>query len=465
MFFGLFGKVWLVAISAELYFGLGIVLEFRLVKTPSTAGNISGTITWDSMRLSEQHIYGSTRVGMALTNVKLFPSAPKNPHLTDTSHYTIFEGWKRYEITNHLGNVLAVITDRKRGAAASGTAIQWFDADVVASQQYYPFGMLMPGSGTTSLRRQYTLGSNDYRFGFNGKEGDDEVKGDDNQQDYGMRIYDPRVGRFLSMDPIAREYPWYSPYQFAGNMPIWAIDLDGLEPVVIEPGTKTLVIFINGFTENPKEGETQVYPDMNGLGKIALGLQDKEGVQVATFASHRGDVTKNDVIESIRSLSYMDPSARVVLIGHSQGGDNIVEIVKENSDIYVDLAILIDSNDGSNLFMGVPDDNIPENVFNVINYHQKTETFLTGISLEKDDIKNPETTNFADILAKGSIHTSIDGDVAPYALEDINNFLKNPGTSEAVNIAKNRELPEFVPSENDRTSSQISTHKYSSSKQ
>jgi len=44
-----------------------------------------------------------------------------------------------------------------------------------------------------------------------------------------MRGYDPRVGRFWSTDPLTRSYPWYTPYQFAGNMPIWAIDLDGLE--------------------------------------------------------------------------------------------------------------------------------------------------------------------------------------------------------------------------------------------
>jgi RHS repeat-associated protein len=68
-----------------------------------------------------------------------------------------------------------------------------------------------------------------YRFAFNGKENDDEAYGDDNQQDYGMRIYDPRLGRFLSVDPIAAEYPWYTPYQFSGNKPIWAVDLDGLE--------------------------------------------------------------------------------------------------------------------------------------------------------------------------------------------------------------------------------------------
>ncbi len=108
--------------------------------------------------------------------------------------------------------------------------IQWYEADVMATQQYYPFGMLMPTSTDSSLRRQYSLNAYDYRYGFNGKEGDDEIKGDDNQQDYGMRIYDPRVGRFLSVDPIAREYPWFSPFHFAGNMPIAAIDLDGLEP-------------------------------------------------------------------------------------------------------------------------------------------------------------------------------------------------------------------------------------------
>jgi Metallopeptidase toxin 3 len=42
-----------------------------------------------------------------------------------------------------------------------------------------------------------------------------------------MRIYDPRLGRFLSVDPIAAEYPWYTPYQFAGNNPIYYVDVNG----------------------------------------------------------------------------------------------------------------------------------------------------------------------------------------------------------------------------------------------
>jgi RHS repeat-associated protein len=79
--------------------------------------------------------------------------------------------------------------------------------------------MIMPG-------RNYTAG-NSYRYGFNGKEMDNEVKGKGNQQDYGMRVYDPRVGRFLSVDPLTKSYPHYTPYSFAGNKPIKYTDLDG----------------------------------------------------------------------------------------------------------------------------------------------------------------------------------------------------------------------------------------------
>ena len=81
--------------------------------------------------------------------------------------------------------------------------------------------MGMPG-------RNFSAGSA-YRYGFNGKENDNEVKGEGNQQDYGMRIYDPRLGRFLSVDPLAPKYPELTPYQFASNRPIDGIDLDGLE--------------------------------------------------------------------------------------------------------------------------------------------------------------------------------------------------------------------------------------------
>ena len=93
-----------------------------------------------------------------------------------------------------------------------------YTADLKSSQDYYVFGMQMPGR---------TFNSTDYRYGFNGKEKDDEVKGSGNSYDFGARIYDPRIGRFLSIDPLIKSYPWYTPYQFAGNSPISKIDQDG----------------------------------------------------------------------------------------------------------------------------------------------------------------------------------------------------------------------------------------------
>lgn len=52
---------------------------------------------------------------------------------------------------------------------------------------------------------------------------------DNNHYDYGFRIYNPRIAKFLSVDPLTKNYPMLTPYQFASNTPIQAIDLDGLE--------------------------------------------------------------------------------------------------------------------------------------------------------------------------------------------------------------------------------------------
>ncbi len=66
-----------------------------------------------------------------------------------------------------------------------------------------------------------------YRYGFNGKEKDNEVKGKGNSLDFGARMYDSRLGRWMSLDPLAAKYPMLSPYNFAGNNPIRYIDPDG----------------------------------------------------------------------------------------------------------------------------------------------------------------------------------------------------------------------------------------------
>jgi RHS repeat-associated protein len=124
-------------------------------------------------------------------------------------------------LANHLGNVLVTVSDRKiQTDNNSDGLVDYYTADVASAQDFYPFGSKMAS-------RQWNNGS--YRYGFNGKENDNEVKGEGNQQDYGMRIYDPRIGKFLSVDPLTKGYPELTPYQFASNTPIAAIDIDGEE--------------------------------------------------------------------------------------------------------------------------------------------------------------------------------------------------------------------------------------------
>ncbi len=72
-----------------------------------------------------------------------------------------------------------------------------------------------------------------YRYGFNGMEKDDEVKESGNSLSFALRIYDPRLGRFLSVDPLGSEFPWNSSYAFAENDVIRSIDLEGAERLIV----------------------------------------------------------------------------------------------------------------------------------------------------------------------------------------------------------------------------------------
>lgn len=92
--------------------------------------------------------------------------------------------------------------------------------DALAYNEYYPFGMLVPNRHASSAA---------YRYGFQGQEKDDELKGEGNSLNYKFRMHDPRVGRFFAVDPLEKDYPWNSPYAFSENEVINATELEGLE--------------------------------------------------------------------------------------------------------------------------------------------------------------------------------------------------------------------------------------------
>jgi RHS repeat-associated protein len=69
-----------------------------------------------------------------------------------------------------------------------------------------------------------------YRYGFQGQENDDEIKGSGNSYTTEFRQYDPRVGRWLSLDPLMNMFPDMSPYNSFANNPIYFTDPTGLAP-------------------------------------------------------------------------------------------------------------------------------------------------------------------------------------------------------------------------------------------
>ncbi|MBA3899876.1 MAG: hypothetical protein H0X62_06640 [Bacteroidetes bacterium] len=169
-----------------------------------------------SLYLSEHNIFGSSRLGLLSVN-------ELTTNLDKGNYKSRLMGRKNYELSNHLGNVLSVVSDRKIAVSLNTTTVAYYLADIKSTTDYYAFGSEMPGR---------TFNSTDYRYGMNGMEKDDEIKGSGNSYDFGARIYDPRIGKWLSVDPLQTKYPSLSPYHSFGNSPIVVVDKDGKENVI-----------------------------------------------------------------------------------------------------------------------------------------------------------------------------------------------------------------------------------------
>lgn len=185
-------------------------------------GNIMATYKYanngTSLKVTDRPVYGSRRIGSFTRQVELMgePAMHQWPY-TQPMQAPL----KRYEITDHLGNVAAVVTGRLLPGNGSGASKQ---AELVSAQGYEPFGSLLPG-------RNYS--SDSYRFGWNGKENNNEVhNATGTSVDFGERMLDTRVGRWLSLDPKSSKYPHSSPYAAMGGNPLLFIDEQGEDIVV-----------------------------------------------------------------------------------------------------------------------------------------------------------------------------------------------------------------------------------------
>lgn len=136
--------------------------------------------------------------------------------------FSFTRGYKQYELSNHLGNVLVTILDRKWGLQTSTPSnpsnSDYYLSYVVTVTDYYAFGSAV-------VERSKSFGSI-YRYGFNNQEREGELG---EYYSFEYRVHDARLGRFLSIDPLCSKFAFASPYVFAKNKPIQYIDWLGCE--------------------------------------------------------------------------------------------------------------------------------------------------------------------------------------------------------------------------------------------
>ena len=165
----------------------------------------------DTLMAIERPIYGSKRLGELKQEIRILP----NGNSDIISDHTI--GLREYEMTDHLGNVMSAILDRKI-LSIDGDGNLFYHPYITSYIDYYPFGYPI-------IERSYDIPH--YRNLFNGQEADNEVYGKGAVLGYEFRQYDARIGRWWSVDPMADKYPGVGPYVFCADSPMMLVDPSG----------------------------------------------------------------------------------------------------------------------------------------------------------------------------------------------------------------------------------------------
>jgi hypothetical protein len=194
---------------------------------------------------TEKFIYGSARLGVQNVNIGLLGSQNNTYTQTTVAHRI---GKKGFELSNHLGNVLSVISD-KVIPHSNGATVDYWLADINQSTDFSAFHA--PLIGRTLYKSNNTLV---YRYGgSNGQEKTDEVAGNGNHYTAEYWEYDTRLGRRWNLDPVMKEYE--SPYACFANNPIWLVDLNGADSSLYNSATGAFIT--KGVT--PQDDKTAIW--------------------------------------------------------------------------------------------------------------------------------------------------------------------------------------------------------------
>ena len=171
-------------------------------------------------------IYGSTRIGMANTqarivNIVRVETVSSNTTITVSEvkvDKAAYYGNKRYEMVGNTGSVHVVISDRKI-VTSSGIS-----ADILEVNDYYAWGQEIKS-------RSWSDESERYLRGYQGMLLENTINGEANMYSTEFRMFDARLGRWLSLDALMDQFPWMSPFVGMDNNPISLTDPLGLNTI------------------------------------------------------------------------------------------------------------------------------------------------------------------------------------------------------------------------------------------
>ena len=270
--------------------------------------------------------------------------------------------------------------------------------EVLEENNYYPFGLRHEGYNDFD-------GNPSYQYKYQGQ----ELQTEAGWYSFKWRNYMPDLRRFFNVDPLSEKYAYQSHYNFSENRVIDARELEGLEAVDFRKNDKyqNLVVVVQGWSGDTVKGHTQAQNrgdgsvDKGGLG--ALQSLSSTNTKVVIFDSSQNENTKNDISSTISSFNENHPDGVVAAVGHSLGGDNLVEKINENKSLKVDLMVTLDIMDSYS------DTEVKSgNVSKVVNYYQTKDIYGGEKVTTSGDNK---TTKVINVLAPNSTHKSIDNDL------------------------------------------------------
>jgi RHS repeat-associated protein len=219
----------------------------------------------------------------------------------------------------------------------SGPAVSSYRVGIRTCSDYSPFGLELDGR---------TVSNYGYRFGYQGSEKDDEFKGNGNSYTTDFRQLDPRLGRWLSVDPLSFKFPWQSTYIAFDNNPILLVDRLGSETEGGPDDPKKVAIDaghgIKGVN-NPKVDPGAVNSDGVMEKDLALNISKSINSNLQSFKVSTTMIREGDLTVSGNSLTFRTDKAK------SDGADIFVSIhINSASSETASGFTVLFKNDGSN---------------------------------------------------------------------------------------------------------------------